>query len=128
MKYLVLISLLLASTANATIDGPSCGDLTKKQEALFEGAARKYLEAKSAKNPKILKESLDLYQSDCHDYDGVHSTTEFRLTWTHIKNKKEYTCEQEIGIAVNSEGKIKIIDESSTFEIEIDEDPVCVKK
>ena len=120
MRNLALIGFAVfwGATANATIDGPSCDELTKKQEALLLTEAKRYIAGKANKEIKIPRKTIKATNIDCHDYDGVHSTSEFEVEWIQVDNDQEMSCRQVVAVSVTYENKLKVIDEESTFEFD----------
>lgn len=135
MKYLLAISILCTGySAAATIDGPSCGDLTGDQVGYLSQAAMSYVETDKSTDDEetvFVPGSLKLSEVDCHDYDGVHSSTEFIATWkqtVEIEGQKiVQTCEQEYGVSVDYDQakKLKTISEDSEFSVEEVDEAFC---
>lgn len=123
MKFIILVStgLFLAATANATIEGPSCGELTSKQKAILTAAAKNHVTKKASGNLVIPEAMIKVSDYDCHDYDGVHSRSEFEVEWLQVRSNKPKSCRGIISVEVNYTGRVKTIDEKSTFEVDEDE-------
>jgi len=127
MKLLFgLLITLLSVNAFATIEGPSCGDLTKAQQQLLQNAAKSYV-LKTYKQGMQVR-TLQLSSYDCHDYDGVHSASEYSATWTKVSRGKQLECTLVVDVSVLYEGKKKVIDKKSEFEFEESEELTCEKK
>ena len=126
MKHFLFILLATAFTsAHATIDGPSCGDLTKSQDALLRKAARNYVLSQPGISGKA--RSVKAFNADCHDYDGVHSGSDITVDWIQVDADQEMACSQELGVSVDydQQKKLKTIDRNSNFYVEENGDVEC---
>lgn len=123
--FLALLLALSTTNAYATIDGPSCSSLTKEQDKLLLDAAKSY--ANKTYKKKIKAGSLKVTDADCHDYDGVHSASEFTADWTQIDEDQEMGCSVELRVSVgyDQKKKLKTINKSSKFEVEAEGEPDC---
>lgn len=120
-SILFLLCLMGLSNAYATIQGPACGDLTSVQKRLLKRAAKDYV-AKRPTGPGVTLDlkSLEASDSDCHDYDGVHSSSEISVEWDQVDEDQDAGCSQMIGVSVEYDSATKrlVIDKNSQFKIE----------
>jgi hypothetical protein len=74
--------------------------------------------------PTLIKSS----NIDCHDYDGVHSSSVFSVEWTQIDEDQQMGCSQELAVSVEYDlrKKEKFIKANSRFTVEENSEVECV--
>ena len=123
---LLIFTNAIAFNAYGTINGPSCGELTEAQNSLIEAAAIKYIQNKQSATLAISQVKAE--QFDCHDYDGVHSQSEFTVEWVQVEESQRMQCSQNVAVEADydSEKKLKKIDETTEFFVDETDDVNCV--
>lgn len=125
MKSLILALFAITSlNAHASIEGPSCEDLTKTQIGLIKSAAKSFITKNETDTLRIT--SINATDLDCHDYDGVHSSSEIEVTWVQVDDDQKMECSQNLGVSVGYKNKVKTIDRNSKFIVEENSEVKCV--
>jgi hypothetical protein len=129
MKILIFVLAgVVFSTANATIAGPSCEDLNAAQKELLSNAALKYVLTRAKAEPGVTVDAITADKPDCHDYDGVHSSSVFTITWDQTHEDQQMQCVQQLAVEADydSKKKLKTINKKTKFFVEEASDIECL--